>query len=251
MKLAGKLHHRLHLPDLVRWQKENDPSVLAPVGEDNLATIAYKDAVEDAVPSTTAWQSKPKNTRSMRRNSMYTEIVIPDYGNGLYNPSFSTTLDTLTSSNPTAPSSIPTTSPSNAYTRRSPSSPLTTSFPYDNNALPSPSPSTSTSTSTFSRHSDVPTLSSTYSSEGESPVVATPTRTAYQLGEVGAGGNADEGGRVVKPHGDDGHGQGLESADGEGRVKLVVAADGSRPDLIIETLISELQGCAVERETEV
>ena len=166
MRLSENFHRHPHIADLIRAQKQG-PSTHTPLREGELATIAYNDTSTGTPPSTTAWQPRPKRTRSIVRNSTYTEIVVPDYGNGLYTPP--STLEATTAS-----SSISPTSPSGAYTR----------FPFqppslENDTLPFPQSPSSSSLSS-SRHSSVPSLSSTYSTEeAESPVLPSPEMPSH------------------------------------------------------------------------
>lgn len=226
LRLSGTFHQRPNIANLIRPPKKDQLSLRIPLGESSLATIAYDDTSACAAPSTIAWRPKPKHTRSIGRNSNYTEIVVADYGNGLYDPP-----STLDSTTPSAPfPSISRTSPSNAYTRRP-------SEPSSDDALLSPSPSSSSfSSSTSSLHSDVPSLSSTYSTEGGSPILASPpTSPPYTFDDIS---NEIQKKPAIPERSANHHGQNV-------KIRGHDSVGGSEPELIIDALIGELEVAGV------
>ena len=170
MHLSEKFHRHVHIAELGRLQKKKLPSLRIPLGEGELATIGYADTSPGTAPATAASQAKPKPKRSqsIARNSVYTEILMPEYGNRL---DTQPPMPTSTSTSSRSSRSISTTSSSAAYTRR----------PSQQSSSPPSSPSSdsdslSTTSSTTSR---VPSLTSTYSAdeadaEAESPCLTTP-----------------------------------------------------------------------------
>jgi hypothetical protein len=227
-RFSETFHQRPHIADLVRPQKKDALSIRIPLREGELATIAYEDTVAGNPPSLTAWQPKRVHTRSIGRDCNYTEIVIPDYGNGLDNiPSSPETATTNISNTPTPTSAISQASPSDAYTRL-------ISQDLSDDTAPPPSPS-----STSSRHSNVPSLSSTYSTEAaDSPLPTSPALTNYPF-------NHDtETQHIINA--------GLDPARGKGLTTTpqIEIATGSEPDLIIDALIGELEGAGKPRYDE-
>jgi hypothetical protein len=209
LRLSETSSHLPHIADLVRPQKKDHLSIRIPLREGDLATIAYEDTLASTAPSTTTGQPKPKHARSLGRNSTYTEILVPDYGNGLDNPTLALAT-IITTSSPTSP-----TSPSYACVR-GPSQ-------ISQDTAPPPSPSSSTS----SRNSHVPSLSSTYSTEGESPSPASPTGAAYTFYDAPT------------------TQEDLPSEDAA-HVKIAGDGGGNEPDRIIDALIGELEAAEME-----
>jgi hypothetical protein len=221
MRFSENFTHRPHIADPIRSHQEDNLSRRKPLREGDLATIAYKDTSPGTPPSLTAWRPKPKISRSIALNTNYTEIVVPDYGNGLHNPTIPLETTSITSaSNFDSTPLIPSTSPSDAYTCR----PLQASSS-DNDTPPSPSSSSTTS----SPQSYVPSLSSTYSTEESdspplaSPALASPVPPSYTF--------TSENKETKR-----------ESAHDE-EVKIMMT--GSEPDLIIDALIGELEAAGL------
>jgi hypothetical protein len=216
MRFAENFTRRPHIADLIRPHKEDNLPLRNPLREGDLATIAYEDTSAGIAPSLTAWQPKPNISRSIGRNSNYTEIVVPDYGNGLYNPTPPLETTPVTSASaPDSASPIPSTSPSDAYTRR-PSQACSSG----NDTSPSPSSSSTTS----SRDSHVPSLSSTYSTEeSDSPTLASPVHPSYPFTS-----------ETEETKRDSAH-------DKEVNIMMT----GSEPDLIIDALIGELEAAGL------
>lgn len=193
IKISESLQHRQHFADLFHPLKK-DGAVLgsAPLREGHLATIAYEDTSPDVAPSLTAQNPKPKLTKSIGRNCNYTEIVVPDYGNGLRNNSRNNSVPTRGLANPNLnvdPVSnsksdpfLPRTSPTEAYTRRR--SQITTTKSSSSSSLTDHPTSSSSSSSSSSLRSDVPSLLSTYSTEegeGDTETDTPTTLTAPDL----------------------------------------------------------------------
>jgi hypothetical protein len=215
MRFSENFTHRPHIADLVRARKEDNLLLRNPLREGDLATIAYKDTSPGTPPSLTAWWPKPKISSSIALDTNYTEIVVPDYGNGLHIPTLplETTPITSTSAFNSTPL-IPITSPSDAYTCR----------PSQASSSDNDSPPSSSSSTTSSPQSYVPSLSSTYSTEEiDSPPLASPVPPSYTF--------TSENNETKR-----------ESAHDK-EVKIMVT--GSEPDFIIDALIGELEAAGL------
>ncbi|KAF7503945.1 hypothetical protein GJ744_002970 [Endocarpon pusillum] len=228
VRFSGNFSHRPHIaeliPEVIRPQKKDQVPPPVPLREGHLAlaTIAYHDTLPDAPPSTTDRQPKPRHTWSVGRNSIYSEIIVPAFGNGLHN-STSTSEPTITSSPTTT---IPQASPSEAYTRRFSRNP-------ENDSQPPPSPPSSSS-SICSHDSDVPSLSSTYSTEAsDSPTITSPTLSTD---------NPFDDHERCQPEATACRMELVEVRIMDGDVDGGSAdATGREPDLVIDTLMGELE----------
>lgn len=222
VRFSGNFSHRPHIAELIRPHKKDHVPLRVPLGVGDLATIAYHDTLPDTPPTTTAGQPKPRHTWSIGRNSIYSEIVVPAYGNGLHSPT-STFETTITSSPPTE--TIPQASPSEAYTRRFSQNPA-------NDTQPPPSPSSS---STCSHDSDVPSLSSTYSTEAsDSPTITSPALSTEDPFDYDEKSKPEATARMELVD--------VKIVDGDDVVDGGSAeATGREPNLVIDTLIGELE----------
>ncbi len=230
MRFPGNFSHRPNIADLIRPRKKDRVPIRGPLREGNLAAIAYNDTTPDTAPSTTAWQPRPRRTKSIGRNSIYSEIVIPAYGDGLHNLT-SASQTTITLSPPR--NSISQASPSEAYTHR----PSPTSED-DMQSPPSPC-----SSSTSSCDSDVPSLSSAYSTDASD----SPTLTSPAFSTNNPFGEDDQ----IKPEAT----ASMELVDVQivdadvaisASVEAVAAAAAAgEPDFIIDTLTGELEAAAL------
>lgn len=173
-RMSQTFGQKPHIAVSIRSQKSIDQlRAPIPLSSGDLATIAYSDTVADTPPSTTTRTPRSKDNRTIGRNSVYTEIFVPDYGNGLYHqahpvPEPATTPTTDTPS-PTTDSSSPTATlltsiPTSAFTHL-PTTP--SSRPASIHSTTSHSSHSSTHSaeaeSIYSAHSPIPSLSSSYS----------------------------------------------------------------------------------------